>query len=164
MWWSLEVLGRMRSWKGGQCDLLWMWKVSVWGWEEFGMYLEKWEGTKITVDLTAFLPQLFRNCVTKLLNSEVIQEKLVSPHSPEPCISCVRDALCVRWSSGLCPRPPQIQVMPHPLLRWGETLSLVLYSLHGNQKSSPKAWFCSTTPSRLSLFIEGLSWSSSLGL
>lgn len=87
------------------------------------MHLEKWEGTKITVDLTAFLPQLFRNCVTKLLNSEVIQEKLISPHSPEPCISCVRDALCVRWSSGLCPRPPQIQVMPHPLLRWGETFS-----------------------------------------
>lgn len=46
------------------------------------MHLEKWEGTKITVDLTAFLPQLFGNCVMKLLNSEVIQEKLVSPHSP----------------------------------------------------------------------------------
>ena len=46
------------------------------------MHLEKWEETKLTVDLTGFLPQLFRNCVMKLLNSEVIQEKLVSPHSP----------------------------------------------------------------------------------
>lgn len=31
---------------------------------------------------------------------------------------------------------PQIQVMPHPLLRWGETLCLGAVSLHGNQKSA----------------------------